>query len=147
MQIHIARLLQIVLLAAAVVAGQGTFALAGTTGTINGTVSLGDGTPIADARVSAVSPSASVGATTDTRGHYALLALPPDTYSVTASKQGYDTVQQLGVTVVADNVQTINLTTRKAVTTIGKVTVVGTSSALVSRSTIANVYSVNATTL
>ena len=124
---------------------QATRTLAGTTGAINGNVSLTDGTPITSARVAATSPSQSSTALTDSHGHYAMLSLAADTYTVTASKEGYDSVVQLGVTVVADQVQTVNLVTRRTVATLGKVTVLGASTSLVSRSQTSNVYTMNAT--
>ncbi len=122
---------------------QATGTLAGTTGTINGTVSNADGTPVVDAQVIALSPSATQRGVTDAHGHYILLSVLPDTYTVTASKDGYDTVQQNGITVIADQTQTVNFVTKKSVATLGKVTVVGTATALVSRSQTSNIYAVN----
>jgi hypothetical protein len=135
------------ILAVLIVTLQGTWTLAGTTGAINGTVSLSDGTPVADAHITAASPSQTVRAVTTAQGHYAMLSLQPDTYTVTATKEGYESVQQAGITVTADQTQTVNLHTQKAVTTLGRVTVLGTSSPLVSRGQVANVYAVNAQTL
>ncbi|MDQ6767787.1 MAG: TonB-dependent receptor [Candidatus Eremiobacteraeota bacterium] len=130
-----------------VLASQATWTLAGTTGAITGNVWLADGTPVAAARVTATAPSETANALSDAHGHYGFLSLAPDTYKVTASKEGYETVQQIGVTVLADQVQTANLVTNKAVATIGKVTVLGSATALVSKSQTANVYAVNAAQL
>jgi len=135
-------------MAALLVAFQGTWTLAGTTGTINGSVVLSDGTPVVAAHVTGSSPSATVSTLTDIHGHYSILSVPPDTYTVTASKDGYDAVQQPGITVTADQTQTIDLVTRKStITTIGKISVVAAATALVSKSQIANVYAVSANQL
>ncbi|MBC5804867.1 MAG: hypothetical protein DLM53_06980 [Candidatus Eremiobacter antarcticus] len=122
---------------------QATWTLAGTTGTINGTVTTTDGTPLQGARVTASSASQTASAISDIHGHYTMLSIGPDTYTVTASKEGYEPVQQLGITVIADNTATVNLVTRKLVATLGKVTVLGISTPLVSKSTISNVYTVS----
>lgn len=132
------------ILAALMLVYQATGTLAGVTGSITGTVDLKDGSPLADARVAATSASQGANTLTDPHGHYAFLTLSPDTYTVTASKEGYESVQQVGVTVIADQVQTVNLMTQPAVTTLGKVTVTAATSPLVSKSQTANVYSVNA---
>src|SRR5690242_5653157 len=81
--------LRIALLAMLVVLFQGTWALAGTTGTLSGYVVQPDGTALADAKVTATSPSESSTATTDAGGHFVFVSLTPDTYTVTASKDGY----------------------------------------------------------
>ncbi|HEV2037782.1 MAG TPA: carboxypeptidase-like regulatory domain-containing protein, partial [Candidatus Eremiobacteraceae bacterium] len=85
-----------------VLASQATWTLAGTTGAISGNVWLADGTPVVAARVTATAPSETANTLSDAHGHYGFLSLAPDTYKVTASKEGYETVQQIGVTVLAD---------------------------------------------
>src|SRR5580700_4567712 len=90
---------RIALLAVLVLLFQGTWALAGTTGALNGVVTLADGTPVAGAKVAASSPSESVSTTSDNTGHFSFVSLIPDTYTVTASKDGYDTTSQPGVSV------------------------------------------------
>lgn len=95
-------LLRLAVLALLVVAFQGTWALAGTVGSIQGTVTDSDGHPIAGASVTAVSPSQTAHGVTDSKGFFALLNLSPDTYAVTASKDGYDSTTLNGLTVQAD---------------------------------------------
>lgn len=78
-------------------------ALAGTTGTLSGTVT--DATtraPLANAKVSVASPSQSASVTTDSSGHFAFLALAPDTYTVVVALPGYDAATVTGETVIAD---------------------------------------------
>ena len=139
------RLVHIALLAALVLLFQGTWVLAGTTGALNGSVTLKDGTPLAGAKVTASSPSESVSTTTDNGGHFAFVSLQPDTYEVTASKDGYDTISQPGVSVFADNTQGVRLVTQASTKVLGHVTTTA-ASALVKAGTTADVYSVNATT-
>src|ERR1700730_9489627 len=65
-------------------------AFAGTTGGISGhVVDSVTQAPIAGAKVTAASPSETETATTDANGAYAFVSLAPDTYTVTASKDGY----------------------------------------------------------
>ena len=98
--------LMIALLAFLIVLAHATRILAGTTGALSGQVRLTDGTPIAGANVTATSPSQSVTSTTDASGHFSFVSLVPDTYTVLVTKDGYDSVSQAGVTVIADNTQT-----------------------------------------
>ena len=62
--------------------------LAGTTGSISGQVVNDSGKPVAGALVRATSPSQNASTTSDSSGHFAFLALAPDTYVVSAEKQG-----------------------------------------------------------
>ncbi|MDQ2865813.1 MAG: carboxypeptidase-like regulatory domain-containing protein, partial [Candidatus Eremiobacteraeota bacterium] len=59
---------------------QGTWALAGTTGSLGGNVADESGKPIAGAKVTVTSPSQSATTVTDGAGHYIFLTLAPDTY-------------------------------------------------------------------
>ena len=68
-------LLRLTLLALLVVVFQGTWVLAGTTGSIQGIVTDDNGRPIAGASVTASSPSQNVKGTTDSKGFYSLLNL------------------------------------------------------------------------
>jgi len=62
---------------------QGTWALASTTGGISGTVvDSATGAPVAQATVTANSPSGGATSTTDAGGHFNFLTLGPDTYRV-----------------------------------------------------------------
>ncbi|HEV2261910.1 MAG TPA: carboxypeptidase regulatory-like domain-containing protein, partial [Candidatus Rubrimentiphilum sp.] len=125
---------------------QGTWALASTTGGISGVVSDSTtGRPVADATVTAVSPSERATATTDAGGNFHFLTLAPDTYTVSASKSGYNQASSTGITVFADQTQTMTLHLTPSLRTIANVvsTAAGT---LVKSGTTADVYSVNAAT-
>jgi hypothetical protein len=137
--------LRIALLALLLLTFQGTWALAGTTGGLSGAVVLSDGTPLAGAKVAATSPSESTSTTTDATGHFSFVSLTPDTYTVTASKDGYDTVSLSGVTVLADATQTVTVHTETTAKVLGHVTTTA-SGALVKAGTTADVYSINSTT-
>ena len=67
---------------------QGTWVLAQTTGSLNGTVTeTGTTTPIAGAKVTADSPSQSSSTTTDNNGRFTFIPLPPDTYTLSIEKE------------------------------------------------------------
>ena len=86
---------------------QGTWALAGTTGGLSGSVVDADNSaPVAGAQVTASSPSQNATGTTDATGHFTFLTLPPDTYTVTIAKSGYQSISVPGQVVFADTVQT-----------------------------------------
>jgi hypothetical protein len=97
--------------------------MAGTTGTLSGTVS--DSTthePLAGATIAVASPSQSAKTVTDRTGHFAFLALAPDTYTVSLTLPGYQSTVAPGETVIADQTRTLNLSAGQALVTIGKVT-------------------------
>ena len=104
---------------------QGTWALAGVTGNITGTVHDANGAPVAGVQVQAVSPSETRTATTDAGGHFVILSLAPDTYTVNLTKSGYQSVAFPGVVVFADQTATARLTMQKALKTIARRDVVG----------------------
>jgi hypothetical protein len=96
---------------------------AGTTGTLHGRVTeTGTGTPIAGAAVVATSPSQSATTTTDASGSYSFISLQPDTYTVNASKNGYDAQSQPGVVILADQSATGNLSVTRTLKTIAHTT-------------------------
>jgi len=101
--------------------GQGTWALAGTTGGITGNVRDSDGTPVPGAKVTVSSPSEIASTSTDADGHFSFLSLAPDTYTVTSTKDNYQNGSLPGVSVFADQVQTVALTMPKALKTIASV--------------------------
>jgi len=123
---------------------QGTWALAGTTGSISGNVTAEGGKPLSGALITVVSPSQTSSTTTDASGHFIFLSLAPDTYSVSVSKEGYASVSQAGVSVFADNNQVVSLATSQ-MKTIANVTSRAAGS-LVKSGTTSDVYSVNAAT-
>ncbi|MBV9718179.1 MAG: TonB-dependent receptor [Candidatus Eremiobacteraeota bacterium] len=119
-------------------------ARAGTTGTITGVVVSTTQAPVAGARVVATSPSQTSIVTTDASGRFALLSLAPDTYTISASKAGFDTAALTGVSVFADQVQTIRVSLAPSLRTIARVTARSTMD-LVKPGTTSDVYSVNST--
>ena len=97
---------------------QGTWALAATSGGIAGVVHDDTGAPVAAATVTATSPSQVATTTTDAQGHFVFLVLQPDTYTLTVSKDGYQTTSVAGNTVFADQTQQVVLTAPRAVAVI-----------------------------
>jgi hypothetical protein len=125
---------------------QETWALAGVTGGLTGTVLDADtSAPIAGAEVTASSPSQVAHSTTDAGGHFAFLTLAPDTYTLTVAKSGYQPTSTPGQIIFADTVQTVAIRVPKALKTIAHVTAAA-AGALVKSGTTADLYSVNATT-
>jgi hypothetical protein len=124
---------------------QGTWALAGTTGGLSGSVHTPDGAPVAGAKVAVSSPSTATSTTTDAGGNFSFLALPPDTYTVSVTKDGYQDISLPGVTVFADQVQSLAVSMPKALKTIVSVRS-NTANNLVKSGTTSDVYSVNAAT-
>ena len=138
------RLLVATLLSLALLASQETWALAGTTGGLTGSVvDAMSSAPLAGAVVTASSPSQSATITTDATGHFGFLTLAPDTYTVTVTKDNYATLIIPGQIVFADTVQTVTARLQKSLSTIAHVTATG-AGALVKSGTTADVYSVNA---
>jgi len=137
--------LRIALLALLLLTFQGTWALAGTTGALTGVVVLSDGSPLAGAKVTAVSPSESTSTTTDATGHFGFVSMTPDTYTVTVTKDGYDPVSEAGITVFADASQNVTIHTQVTAKVLGHVTTTATT-ALVKAGTTSDVYSINSTT-
>ncbi len=122
---------------------QGTWALAGTTGGLAGTIKDSTtGAPIAGVQVEAVSPSQNASATTDAGGHFVLQALAPDTYTLNFTKEGYQPISQAGNVVFADQTIQINLSMSKALKQIARVTSQAGSS-LVKSGVGGDLYSVN----
>ncbi len=120
-------------------------AIAGTTGGLRGRVlDPQANSAVAGATVTATSPSQSASTQTDANGSYSFLSLAPDTYVVSAQKPGYDAVSASGVSVYADQVQTVGtFTLNKTLRTIGG-TRARTTGNLVRPGTTSDVYSVNA---
>ncbi|HEY8313225.1 MAG TPA: carboxypeptidase regulatory-like domain-containing protein, partial [Candidatus Baltobacteraceae bacterium] len=124
---------------------QGTWALAGTTGGLGGNVTDESGKPIADVKITASSPSQTLSTQTDGSGHFIFLSLAPDTYTVSAEKDGFAAASIPGQTIFADNVQNIQIQMHPALKTIAKVTS-RSSGSLVKSGTTSDIYSVNAAT-
>jgi len=124
-----------------------TSVLAGTTGSITGTVvDASTNQPIANARVTAQSPSQSVTTTTDNGGRFAFVSLSPDTYAVSVEASANHSAFALnGITVQADATQNVSLAQPSALQKIGSVTS-RSASALVKSGTTADIYSISAAT-
>jgi len=119
-------------------------ALAGTTGSISGTVR--DETtrlPVARVVVSVASVSGSARATTDDRGFYVISNLAPDTYLQTFSLQGYASQQYSGLSVFQDQTIASDALLSKDLKTIGRIRSRGGAN-LVSPNQTADVYDVSA---
>jgi Carboxypeptidase regulatory-like domain/TonB-dependent Receptor Plug Domain len=80
------------------------------TGALAGTVNDATGAVISGATVTATNSStgATRTAVTNSTGSYRIPALPPGTYSVEFSSQGFDTVKDAGVTVNVSEIETLN---------------------------------------
>jgi hypothetical protein len=116
-----------------------------TTGTINGRiVTTTTGAPVADASVTATSPSQNATVHTDASGHFVFISLPPDTYTISATKTDYEPVSRPGISVFADQTRTVNLAMQPSLKTIASVTTRAT--ALVRPGTTSDIYSVDPTT-
>src|SRR5579884_1801721 len=86
------------------------FAAGGVQGNLTGTVQ--DATthaPLPDVHVIAKSPSGTFGGATDAGGHFTLLGLPADTYTVSFSKTGYDSISMPGVAVFGDETDSVGV--------------------------------------
>jgi hypothetical protein len=117
--------------------------VASTTGTLRGRVL--DATthaPVVGAVVIASSPSQTATSVTDAAGAFSFISLAPDTYTVSASKSGYEPQSQAGISVVADQSATATLALTKALKTIARTTSRSTQS-LVHSGVTSDVYSVN----
>jgi len=123
---------------------QGTWVLAGTTGGMNGTVVDENSAPVQNALVTVASPSQVAHTSTDTNGKFNFLALIPDTYTLSVEKQGYESQSLTGVTVIADQNNSVNVATRRVLRTIGRVTSRAPSS-LIKPGTVTDVYSISST--
>ncbi len=117
-------------------------AVAGTTGNLKGRITDGQGgAPLAGVRVQVTGGIGTLTVTTDANGSYVFLSLQPDTYTVTATKDGYDSQSQPGTTIFADQSSVLNFALNKSLKTIAKVS--ATSAGLVRAGTTSDVYSVN----
>ncbi|HEV3088959.1 MAG TPA: TonB-dependent receptor [Candidatus Elarobacter sp.] len=95
-------------------------AAAGTTGVINGRATgAHDGKPVANASVTAASPSARYTGQTDASGFFAFTGVTPDTYTVSFAKPGFEPFAESGVTVAADQVAVVNVPLTASLKTIG----------------------------
>ena len=101
---------------------QDTWALAGTTGGLSGNVKDDASAPVSGATITASAPSGTSTTPTDAAGHFVFLSLAPDTYIVTMTKSGYSPSSLSGITVFADQTQTVSIAAHPALKSIGVVT-------------------------
>ncbi len=120
-------------------------AWAGTTGGLHGRViDAASNAPLGGVVITATSPSQSASTKTAADGTFNFLSLAPDAYVISAELPGYDGTSTSGVSVFADQVQSVGtFTLAKAIRTIGTVRS-RSQSALVKPGTTSDVYSVNA---
>ena len=103
--------------------GQGTWALAGTTGGLTGSVvDATSSAPIAGAVVTVSSPSQTAYRNDRASGRFGFLTLAPDTYTVSVTKDQIPTHHRPGQIVFADTVQTFTVRLQKSLRTIAHVT-------------------------
>src|SRR5579883_3471030 len=96
------------------------YAAGGVQGNLTGTVEdASTGKPLADVHVAAQSPSGSFTGTTDAGGHFTLLGLPADTYTVSFTKTGYDSISQPGVVVFGDETDSVGTIRMNSLRVIG----------------------------
>lgn len=118
-------------------------AMAGTTGTLRGRVTdASTQAPVAGVSVTVSSPSQTAQTVSDAGGAFSFISLQPDTYTVSASKAGYDAQSQAGITIVADQSATVSILLPKTLKTIARTTSRSAQS-LVRSGVTSDVYSVN----
>jgi hypothetical protein len=118
-------------------------ALAGTTGTLRGSViDVKSRAPVAGARITAESPSQVATTSTDAQGEFRFISLVPDTYVIHAEREGYDPAAQSGISIFADQPLTITINMTPTLKTIARITARGASSQL-RPGTTSDLYSVN----
>ena len=130
-----------ILMAAALAVSSIHPALAGTTGALTGYVLIDGDKPLSGAKVTAMSPTESAATTSDVNGYFAFVALPPDTYTIVISKDGYETASEVGVTVVADNAITLRFVLQPALKVLEHIKAVPYTN-LLRPSTTQDVYSI-----
>ncbi len=115
---------------------------AGTTGTLSGYVYAKSGTPLQSAQIAVTSPAQTAKTVTDETGHFVFVALLPDTYSVSASKDGYQPSLQPGVLVTADTTQTVTFSLEPEVKTLSKIAVSANTAGLLRPGTTQDIYTI-----
>jgi hypothetical protein len=93
--------------------------------------------------VSVTSPSETATTTADNAGRFTFVSLAPDTYTLSAKKQGYEPASLAGINVIADQTQNVSMATRPTLRTIGRVAA-RSANDLIKPGTTADVYSVSA---
>ncbi|HMD01509.1 MAG TPA: carboxypeptidase-like regulatory domain-containing protein, partial [Candidatus Baltobacteraceae bacterium] len=97
--------------------------VAGTTGTISGTITdQKTGAPLPNVTVSAVSPTGHYTSHTDAKGFFAFTGVSPDTYTVSFELTGHRPASLTGINVFADQVASVSTKLSTELQTIGSVT-------------------------
>ncbi|MDQ6767199.1 MAG: TonB-dependent receptor, partial [Candidatus Eremiobacteraeota bacterium] len=118
-------------------------AVAGTTGGIGGrVVDATTQAPLSGTRIEVSSLSGSARTVSDAHGLYTFVSLSPDTYTMSASRDGYMPFTESGITIQADVQQSFNITLSPVAKTIGRIITRGRSGLVRPGQTI-NLYSVN----
>jgi hypothetical protein len=94
-----------------------------TTGVIVGTVTDQTGRPLANASVTAASPSGTYATTSDARGRFVIPGIVPDSYTISAELRGFASERRTAVLVLPGERQQAAFTLRPELRTIGRVTV------------------------
>ena len=97
------------------------FAAGGQVGIIQGTVTDTNHQAVANASISAASPTGSYTATTTANGSFTIVGVNVDTYVISVSAPGYDTYVLHGATVTGDQTLALPLTLSKSAAVIGRV--------------------------
>ena len=115
-----------------------------TTGTIQGTITSSQANvKLAGVAVSAVAPSGRYSATTDQGGFFTISGVTPDTYTVTFTRNGYETYGLQGVTVNQGQVANASIALSPSLAQIGRTQSRSTSGAFQPAQT-TDAYNVNA---
>lgn len=86
------------------------FAAGGQSGNMQGLITTAAGGPVANANVTAASPTGSYTAKTDGSGYFRIIGMNVDTYTISIASPGYETLVLRGVTVEGD--QNVNVGTQ-----------------------------------
>ena len=122
-----------------------TTAHAGTTGSLAGeVVDSVTHAPLVGVSVRVTAPTDSEASVTDGAGNFRFLTLSPDVYTLQISKEGYDQIAESGITIFADQLQSVSIALVKTLKTVGKVAS-RSAGDLVKAGTGSDVYSVNST--
>ncbi len=92
-----------------------------TTSSISGTVTAASGAPVAGATVSAAAPSGRYTVLTDAHGTFRMLAVAPDSYTLSVEARGYDSAVRAGIVALPGGAPVLAVRLSLAVATIGRV--------------------------
>ncbi len=116
-------------------------AVAGETGSLRGRIlDAASGLPVGGATVTAVSPSQSETTKADASGVFSFISLAPDTYVVSVQIAGYEPQSESGVTIQADQPQSITVSLLKSLRTLARVS--SSRGGLVRPGTTSDVFSI-----